>query len=82
MNVRTGGGTSHRMPECDERNTRASQISHQSLSLGAIGSDRYVYGVAMIEAQVVVYRRLAKCADWQRMVESGREEALNFCGIG
>jgi hypothetical protein len=60
----------------NERNALRAKVVHERLPFTAVRAQSYVHRVAMIEAKMIVNRRLTECADGQRVLESRREEAF------
>ena len=69
MNVRPRRSAGDRAPEGDKGNPGLTQIAQQRPALFAIGMKRNIHGIAVVEPQSIVRRRLAERADWQRSTE-------------
>src|SRR6185295_1611777 len=78
MNMRSGGCPGDRLAKREERNAISAQEAKQRLSLGAIGMQRNVHRVVMIEAPAIVNRTLTKHSDRQRPLERVLEKPLHF----
>lgn len=78
MDVGSSGGARHGMPESDEGNAPLPQKRQQRSSFVTIRVERDIHGIAMIESQAIMGRRLPKSADRQCVAKGLREESLNF----
>ena len=73
VNVGAGRRAAHGSAEGDERQAGLAQPVHHRAAFRGIGMDRDVDRVAMIEAELVVHRRLAVGAHGQRAIERATE---------
>ena len=69
MNMRACGRSRHGVLKGNKRNARAAQVSDQSPALGAVGMERYVNGIAVIEPHAIVRPGLPIGADRHVMAE-------------
>src|SRR5262249_55403815 len=69
VDMRAGGRSGDRPANGYERNALRGEITDQRLSFGAVGMHGDIYSLAVIEAQLVVCRRLAERADRKRFCE-------------
>src|SRR5207248_7154885 len=60
----------------DEGDAFRPQVVQQGLAFRAVGVDRDIERVPVVEAHPVVHRRLTERADGQGAPEAGREELL------
>jgi len=58
MDMGACGGAGNCTPKSNERNTGFSQLVDERLAFGAIGMERYIYRIAMIEAKAIMGVRL------------------------
>ncbi len=61
---------------------RPAEVIEERAALDAVGMDRDVHGVPVIEAQPIVRGRLAERAHRQRPPEPGGEELLEARHLG
>ena len=81
MNMRPGGAARHGVLKSDKRNARSAQVFDQSSALGAVGMERDVNGIAVVEPHAIMGPGLPVGADRQPMAEwlgSGPTILTNF----
>src|SRR3990167_9179821 len=79
VDVRARGGAAERAAERDEGNAGFAEEREERLALRAVGVQRHVERVPVVEAEAVVHGRLAPRADGQGPAEAALEEEGDRC---
>ena len=81
MNVRPRRHARNRAAKCREGNAISAQEFHQRLAFRAIGIQRDVHSIVVVEPPAIVNRSLAKHRDGQLPAELLPKEVLNPTGV-